>query len=437
MACRRHALALIRLVLVIIICMRKWYILITVLIIGFAVAMLAFFLVAKAPSPDVKSDTTARGFVSFFGRGFGFIDDVPEGSVPTGSSTPEIRPTFRQRLALEGMIPVSPELISGITFTASTTATTTIEWVRYVLRETGRIEDLSLDTGDTKRVTNTTVPRIQEAFFGENGSAVALRYLGADNETVETYIAPLPTDPFASSTELVGTFFRQNIPSLAFSPTTNQVFYLTESNTGATGRIANLSNTASRVVFSSPLSEWLASWEAPGSVLVTSKPSYIAAGNAVRVRENGEETLLLDGIRGLTTLPNPSMTRVLYSQSNGGTTRLFVYDISSRQTRELPTPTLPEKCVWVDDLHVICAIPTIISGAMPDAWYQGNASFTDSFWMLNTESGEVDFLFDPSETSAREDVDAIELHLSYDNTVLSFINKKDLRGWVADLSEWF
>ncbi len=425
--------------------MRKWYILITILVLGVATAMLAFFLVAKAPTPDVESDTSVRGFLSFFGRGFGLTPETPEDAAPTGSGTPEVRPTFRQRLAREGMIPVSPALVSGITFTASTTYATTspqvvpivIEWVRYVLRETGRIEDLSLDTGDTKRVTNTTVPRIQEAFFGVNGSAVALRYLGDDNETVETYVAPLPTDPFASSTELIGTFFRQNIPSLAFSPTTNQVFYLTTSDTGATGRIANLNNTASRVVFSSPLKEWLASWKAPGSVLVTTKPSYIAVGNAVRARDNGEQTILLDGIRGLTTLPNPSMTRIVYSQSNGGTTRLFVYDTSSRQTRELPTPTLPEKCVWADDINVVCAIPTTISGAMPDAWYQGSVSFTDSFWMLNTENGEVDFLFDPSETSAREDVDAIELHLSYDNTVLSFINKKDLRGWVADLSEWF
>lgn len=431
--------------------MRKWYILITVLVVGIAFAAFALFLVKQTPSPDVNPDTSPRGFVSFFGRGFWSPDDVGV-ALDTGTSTPEIRPTFRQRLALEGMISVSPELISGITFTASTTVSTSstssgqatspqaeiiIESARYVIRETGRIEDLSLETGDTKRVTNTTVPRIQEALFGVNGSAVALRYLGDDNETIETYVAPLPTDPYASSTELVGVFFRRNITSFAFSPDTQEVFYLTAGDAGATGRIDTLSGTGARVIFSLPISEWLASWVTPASIDLATKPSYLALGAAERVRKSGGITRTFSGTRGLTILPNPDGTRMLFSTSDGTTTRFFVRDLSTRENTEFLIPTLPEKCVWADSVRAVCAVPSQIRGAMPDLWYQGSVSFTDSFWMLNTEDGRVDFLFDPSETSARENVDAMMLALSHDNTVLAFINKKDLHGWVADLSEWF
>ena len=223
--------------------MRKYYIILIVLVVGLAIAAAALFVVSQSPEPEATIEPSPRGFFSFFGRQLGFGDE-PTDQTPNqpGASVDEVRPTFRQRLAREKMILISNDIISGVTFTASTTATTTsmglpatttIESARFVDRKTGNIFDLSLETGDTRRVTNTTIPRIQEALFGVNGSAVALRYLASDNETIETFVAPLSIDPFASSTELIGTFFQQNIPSLVFSPDTNELFYLTITNTGA------------------------------------------------------------------------------------------------------------------------------------------------------------------------------------------------------------
>jgi hypothetical protein len=417
--------------------MRKWYIITIIVVIGVAFAVFALLLVSKAPAPDATDEAPRRGFVSFFGRQFGFDNGGTDGSAPASTSTPAEWPTFRQRLALEKMISLSREMVSGATFTASTTASTTIESARFVERETGHIYDMSLETGSVRRISNTTVPRIQEALFGVNGSAVALRYLADNNETVETYVAPLPTDPNASSTELNGVFFRQNISALAFSPDTSEVFYLTSGDAGAAGRIATISGTDVRTVFSLPLSEWLAHWEAPGFIDLSTKPSYLAFGAAERVGKSGGITRTFSGTRGLTILPSPGGTRMLFSTSDGTATRIFIHDLSTRENTEFLIPTLPEKCVWADEVHAICAIPSRVSGGMPDVWYQGGVSFTDSFWMLDGEVGTVDFLFDPADTPARETVDATMLMLSYDNSVLSFINKKDLRGWVADLSEWF
>jgi hypothetical protein len=419
--------------------MRKWYIIATIVVIGLAFAFGALFIASESPAPDAATtvDTEKRSFLSFFGDRFGFEEEETATATPTAATTEELRPTFRQRLALEDMIPLGSELVSGVTFTASTTATTTIESVRYVFRETGRVEDLSLETGVTKRVTNTTVPRIEEASFAVNGSGVALRYLKDDNETVATYVSPLPTDPYALSTDLSGTFLRENVWSLSWSPNTAELFYLTQGDTGAVGRITNVFGDASREIFSSPLSEWRAHRGTPSSIDVTSAPSYLAQGMSVRISGTGTSRTTLAGVRGLTVLPSPGGTRLLYSESTGLRTRLFMYDLTTREKTEFLIPTLPEKCVWADDVRAVCAVPSEIGGFVPDTWYQGSVSFSDSFWMLDGESGRVDFLFNPLDTEAREDVDAVDLSLSYDNTVLSFINKKDLRGWIADLSPWF
>jgi hypothetical protein len=100
----------------------------------------------------------------------------------------------------------------------------------------------------------------------------------------------------------------------------------------------------------------------------------------------------------------------------------------------LSVRTLPEKCVWRNDDSLICAIPNTIPSNIPDAWYQGRVSFNDSLWTIDVANEVYDFLYAPEDTDAHETMDIINLDLSDDGTVLSLINKKDLRGWIADVS---
>ncbi len=433
--------------------MRKWIILITALSIGIIIALGVWFVVKTSPEPTPVGDTSPRSFVSFFAQQFGFGDD----DTPTDTSTtttPDTAvssgPSFRAILARERMILISPELISGLTFTATTTtqifatassstsvATSTQHSVRFVERKNAHISDLSLETGKTTRITNTTIPRIQEALWGHNGASVALRYLSDDNETIETYVASLPEAGATTTTELSGIFLQQNIASLSMSPTKNELFYLTTADTGATGRITTLRGASPQVIFFSPLREWLSTWNDSNTVVLFSKPSNGVSSIAYTVGTSGdnETTQILTGKRGLTLLPNPSSTKLLYSEEQGSTHRFFSYTVATKESTEFFLAGLPEKCVWVDTERAICAIPSDLPSGMPDIWYQGLVSFNDSFWLLNTTSGGVEFLFSPEQTPVGEQVDAINLVLSSDRTTLAFIDKQDLRGWIADVSE--
>lgn len=430
--------------------MRKWTILATIIIIGTAVAVGVWFFVKVSTENTPSEPTTGeerRTFVSFFGEQFGFLSPVDD--TPFATSTDQTpagdRPSFRETLSQEQMLPISEEMLSGTAFmtTSTTTATTTEsgeeveitlikEYIRYVERETGHISELSLDSGEPRRVSNTTVPGVQEALWGPNGSFVVLRYLADDNETIETYAAPLSTAWDIVPTDLAGTFFPQNIHAIATSPNSNEIFYVTRTPDQSIGRVTNVLNQNPVGIFVSSLREWLVNWEGDRLVL-TNKPSSISTSVASWLSRDGTTTRITSGT-GLTVLPNPGGTRVLYATSNGSSLQTNILTISGQNTFTLPIKTLPEKCAWIDDDNLVCGVPNSIPAGLPDAWYQGRVSFTDTLWTINAAEERVNFIYAPEDTAARETMDITHIEVSDDGTIISLINKKDLRGWVADIS---
>lgn len=421
--------------------MKKWTILTSVLIVGIAVAVGVWFFV-RVSTDETGVDTTPTaergGFLSFFGERLGFGPDETPASTTTPTEVPA-GPSFRERLRRAQMLPISNSMLAGATFTtawevsSTTGATTTEESVRFVERETGHVNEVSLETGNVRRITNTTIPAIQEALWGVNGSAVALRYLSDDNETVETFVAPLATTTLAEPVELTGVFFPQNISSISLSPAGREVFYITTTNDRALGHITNLSNENRRTIFSSPLREWTSVWKTAETLFVTTKPSASAVGMSYALSRDGDLSRIVSN-NGLTVLPNPSGTRVLYTSASTNSFQSFVFTRDTQETVSLSVRTLPEKCVWRSDDELVCAIPNTIPPNIPDVWYQGRISFNDTLWIIDVANEQYDFLYSPEETDARQTMDMIELDLSDDGLILSFINKKDLRGWIADLS---
>ncbi len=391
------------------------------------------------PAPQVTEENPQRGFFSFFGDYFG---GDPDSDTPTPESgdpdtvTPAF--SFRERLFKEKMISLSNAPLSGGTFALMRVGTTTPalfdERVRYVERETGHIIDLSIETGETERISNTTIPGIQETIWGASGRVVALRYLEDDNETIETFAATLPTTTPVVDTDLEGVFFPQNITSLGIHPASGDVFYVIGNQDGSAGRIANIRGQNTRTLFSSPLREWLAAWTNPAAITLSTKPSAQAVGSVYAVSPGtGAMTRLTPSTSGLTVLVSGGGTHVLYASANASEVSLFILEVGTQETWEVPLTTLPEKCVFRGETNIICAVPNTIPNNVPDLWYQGRTSFSDTIWAIDTETRLVDFLISPDEVVGGS-VDGTFLSISSDGTIISFLNKKDLRGWIADVS---
>lgn len=311
--------------------------------------------------------------------------------------------------------------------------------VRYVDRATGNIYQTFLDTLSEKRISDTTLPKIYEAYFGNNGKNVLLRLLEDDNATIATYAGQLPdiTETGDSALATKGGFLERNIKNITLSPDNTKFFYLLPTEQNTVGIIADLSGSSRSQVFSSAFTEWLPEWVSDRIIALTTKPSALVPGYLYTIDIKTKETKkVLGDIRGLTTLYSPNGKKVLYSETtgNGSSFTLSLYDTNTKQSAAIGIDTLPEKCVWASDNKTIyCAIPTTITpGQYPDIWYQGIVSFSDAIWKIDTVLGLSKIITTPEQDNGIA-FDGINLFLDVNEVSLFMTNKKDATLWQLPL----
>ncbi len=312
--------------------------------------------------------------------------------------------------------------------------------VNFVERGTGNVYEVSPDTSVETRLSNTTIPKIQEALWAGDGNQLIVRYVkDGESDTIESYYAKLAA-PAAGQSEgsLAGSFLTENISQAITNPEQNELFYLVTDPGGSTGIISQIDGTKKIQVFASPLREWLAQWPAANTIALTTKPSAAVPGFMFLLNtQSGALTRAISNITGLTTLVSPDAQTTLYSQNdNNGGFALKVYSFKTGQSEDLAVTTLPEKCVWsrLNTAIVYCAVPSYIpNAAYPDAWYQGTVSFSDDIWRIDTGTGAGKLLAKLSNL-ARQDIDGVNLFMDTGEHYLFFTNKNNYHLWSLRLN---
>ncbi len=110
-----------------------------------------------------------------------------------------------------------------------------------------------------------------------------------------------------------------------------------------------------------------------------------------------------------------------------------VLDMSVHAATVLPLATLAQKCAWTPDSRAVyCAVPSSLSGTLPDDWYQGAVSFSDRIWKIDLTTRVATLVVDPAQV-ANTKIDAVALTLDSQADVLVFMNKIDGSLWSYDL----
>jgi len=337
---------------------------------------------------------------------------IAEGEVPRITGSEYGDDTEEQR---EKLFKLSSEPVAG--FVILKRATTTV--VRYADRATGHIYDVSLPGVEKVRVTNNTIPKIYEAVFRDDGSAVLLRSLKNDSDSIENLTLNLASTTLASL-----------MPSGIDSPLAlsgNTLLYA-EKNSGAI-LSSSFTGTNLKQVFSSPFNGWRIS-KLGGDLLLYPKASAYANGYAYRLTLGGSFNKVLGPLKALTIVGDSSGKLVLYSYSDGGT-KFFTSNLVSGETSEILPTTLAEKCVWsaLKESTFYCGAPKGgINTLEPDSWYQGKTHFSDYIWSFSLENDAGSLVIDPP-SEYDVNVDIINPVLSQDEKYLLFINKNDLTLW--------
>jgi hypothetical protein len=308
--------------------------------------------------------------------------------------------------------------------------------LRYVSRENGNIYQTF--TGDIKerKFSNTIIPKVYEALFGNSGNVVLMRYLKDDEKTIQTFLGNLPIEKFGDDSiitnDVQGTFLPDNISDISISPDNGKIFYLLNTGDNVSGIVMNLKDSKKTQIFDSPFTEWISNWAGDRMITLNTKASGLALGYLYGL-DIGKKTpsKILGGINGITSLPSPNGKNFIYSDND---LNLKTYNIDTRQSLVLGLKTQAEKCVWDSgSIFIYCAVPKNPPQVVyPDSWYQGEISFNDQIWKINTTTNESTILVDPMEI-AGEEVDGIKLMLDKDEHSLFFVNKKDSFLWSFDL----
>ena len=319
--------------------------------------------------------------------------------------------------------------------------------VKFVDRAVGNIYQYvpGIENGEVTRITNTTIPKIQETVWSSTGENLILRYLDNDTDDIVSFSSKIKLD--ASSTdrvgEITGSFLSlKNIKQLVISPKGDKIFGLVDKSdkSGTFGFIANLDGSNKKTVLDSPITYWNVAWPKESVITLTTKPNYMDSGLLFFFNpQTSVMERMLGNVIGMSILTNKDANLVAYSYSNNSSLSLDVYDTINKINKNIKIQTLADKCVWGNNNSKIlyCAVPkTVSSGNYPDVWYQGLTSFEDDFWKIDTESGKTELVYqiDPSENI---NVDAFGLTISLDDQYLSFTNKNDLSLWLLKLADSF
>lgn len=310
--------------------------------------------------------------------------------------------------------------------------------VRFVEKGNGNIYDSPVDTLKEKRLTNTTIPRIAEAFFVQNGSEVLLRYLRNDNQTIETYLGILPKETWgvgAAPGTLTGTFLDPNILDVSVSPDTQQVFFLGQLAAGVTGISGNPDGSNQKQIFDSPFTGWLSTWPNANSIFLTAKASGYAPGYLFKINPSAKVATpekILGPIIALNTLPSPKGDIILFSRNTPSGPQLALFLSTTGVVRDLGIHTLAEKCSWDKlGLTLYCGVPIYFpeNTVMPDDWYQGKLLLRDTVVKIDTQETTLPVTVADPNVDSGENIDMINLRVSNDGSYLYFINKRDDTLW--------
>jgi hypothetical protein len=338
-------------------------------------------------------------------------------------------PVARGTVAVDVQLPVASaaNVSDGTASTSSTTPQTTPDVeVHFIDRASGNVYAYIAHARTLTRISNKTLPGVQEASWLSDGSRAYARFLttSAGGEHIDTY----SLDAHGGG----GYLLEQDL-SQALVVGSSTFFSLLSGTTGSIGTVARADGTNAKTLFSSLLSA-LVVHPTNGNFFATNKPSSSIDGYAFQVdRASGAFSRILGPFPGLSILPNSSGNSLLFSYIDAGVVHLRVMDVANRTSTALPLATLAEKCTWsTDNLSAYCAVPTAMQGNLPDSWYQGATIFTDRIWKIDLIQRIATLVVDPSQVG-KVSVDAVSLTTDPNEDILMFTDKHTGALYAYDL----
>lgn len=421
----------------------------TILIIVFA---FWFFFLRTSSTTEQTLIDNGGGFGTFFdtenqGGGFNFQDSIanlPDEAFVKNSRIPILRQLSSEPIAGYTFFKKEFEVINNDLATSTEEVPVNTETeekyvFRFMERGTGHIFETTEDTLTTEKITNTSVSKIINAIFSENGNKIIFEKLSEDEENIDSFLGNIIDEiEEGGSEQKILEVQPYSILSKNFtlSPKKDLFAHMKLNSDSSTIYSTNF-DLKETVLEQSIIKDWLISWDSENYISMFTKPSSKIPGYGYILNiKNGNSEKIFNQINGLTFKLSPDAQSAIYSESNGNSFSLKFKNLETEEIRDFPISAIPEKCVFSNTQEniIYCGTSTLIpSATYPDDWYKGKVSFDDSIWKINTNTGRSETLYQFDDMYGNFDV--IDIQLTSDDEFILFKNKIDLTLWSINLKE--
>lgn len=318
----------------------------------------------------------------------------------------------------------SPQALRQLTTRPVAGATFLDGGIRYMEKGTGHVYDIKFSDGNESLVSGTTIPRTTDADFATRTDRVLI--ITEENERQSTIIGNLLRNGDMGSID--GKTLPTGAREAAWGNGGESVQYLMPSREGSMGIVFNTETNESETLFTLPLRDIEVLWG--DSTYIYTTPSGKQNGYIYSL-DSGNLAYYTEGGFGLVA------TRIASGTLQSFTTEAGMRSVVTKSgiTKELPVVMFPEKCIQnpIVEQKVICAAPKItnVTTLLPDAWYKGTVSFTDTLWNIDTETNSGQFMADFLTVSGRE-IDVAKIGTDPEGKYIWLINKNDDTLWMFD-----
>jgi hypothetical protein len=340
------------------------------------------------------------------------------------STTPQEPETVVDMNANQRLRQLTTRPVAG--FTEIQISTSSPIEVRYVEIGTGHVYSINSDTGAEKRISATTIPSAQKAVFSKDGRFVMIESgFGTQKEFIIGEI-------FSDSTSLTNTKVAE--PVVSFSATKdNRFLYAIQTNASVIGKVFNPTELTSETLFSLPFREASFEW---GSAVTDAHYVYPKTTRQLesflyQVKNGAISRMPVDGY-GMSALGNSNY--VFFSKQENDQYNSYYLDTKSGSVSNSPFTQIPEKCVMTEGRFpvTICANSQYeFSSLLPDSWYKGGLSSTDSLWEYTLDEGSAELLVNTLSESGRQ-LDIVNLAMSDNGFNVYFNNQTDQTLWLYE-----
>ncbi len=271
-------------------------------------------------------------------------------------------------------------------------------------------------------VSNITIIGLVNALWSNLRDRAAVFYL--DDETPKSFLH--------QGTSTI-TVLPPNVKSFSWSPDGKSIAYLLPKNNQLSLVTANSSNGNPRAVFSTPIRDSQISWVGTTTIAFQTAPSGLAEGYLFTYNiTTGRFNRILGPFFGLMSLWSPDATKILVSSTkpDGTGLGLSVYSNTGDPLFSFARKTIPEKCVFINALKLLCGVPRLLSATsvLPDEYLRGEINTSDTLIEFDLKTQDV------KEIMKEGNFDMSNLLLSKEGDYLFFVNRTDGTLWSYRIS---